>query len=150
MTSLKKKATTEGMTPEQRPTLRICENPCFLNQLAWVPVASRDKALKHLTFTTGGAANLDACPGNRISCKFVREHLEQEKELWVLRSSSEIRYLCLNRIALNLGLLKSWSPDCGVRAYKFHTGSMLNRDLQRTKAVKRAEPKSWQRLVHPK
>jgi len=65
----------------------LCENPSDLNQLAWVPVKLRDRALERLTFTIrriGGAANvLDACLEYLPDCKFDGvEHLGTRKEKW--------------------------------------------------------------------
>jgi hypothetical protein len=51
------KAASVAMTQEQRQGLttklaaHLCQNPNDLNQLAWVPVKLRDKALERLTFT---------------------------------------------------------------------------------------------------
>ncbi len=88
-----KKAAVEGMTSLQRSCLttmlaaHLCENPSDLNQLAWVPVKLRDRALERLTFTIrriGGAANvLDACLEYLPDCKFDGvEHLGTRKEKW--------------------------------------------------------------------
>ncbi len=88
-----KKAASVAMTQEQRQGLttklaaHLCQNPNDLNQLAWVPVKLRDKALERLTFTIrriGGAANvLDACLEYVSGCKFDgAEHLGTRRERW--------------------------------------------------------------------
>jgi len=88
-----KKAASVAMTQEQRSCLttmlatHLCDNPDDLNQLAWVPVKLRDKALERLTFTIrriGGAANvLDACLEYVSGCKFDgAEHLGTRRERW--------------------------------------------------------------------
>ena len=89
-----KQAASVAMTQEQRSCLttklvtHLCDNPDDLNQLAWVPVKLRDKALERLTFTIrqiGGAANvLDACLEYVSGCKFVSvKHLSDRYEQWI-------------------------------------------------------------------
>lgn len=88
-----KKAAASAMTREQRQGLttllatHLCDNPSDLNQLAWVPVKLRDRALERLSFTIrriGGAANvLDACWEHFPGCKLDRvDHLGTRKEKW--------------------------------------------------------------------
>ncbi len=85
------------LTTEQRRGLtsllaaHLCQQPEHLNQLAWVPVKLRDRALERLTFTLrriGGAANvLDACWESIIGCKFVSvEHIGTRNEKWVFQA----------------------------------------------------------------
>ncbi len=85
------------ITTEQRRGLtsllaaHLCQQPEHLNQLAWVPVKLRDRALERLTFTLrriGGAANvLDACWESISGCKFVSvEQIGTRNEKWVFQA----------------------------------------------------------------
>jgi len=89
-----KKAAMAGMTKEQRSCLttmlaaHLCDNPSDLNQLSWVPVKLRDRALERLRFTIrriGGDANaLDARLEYVSGCKFVSvNHLGLRYEQWI-------------------------------------------------------------------
>ncbi len=91
-----KKTAAEGMTKEQRSCLttmlatHLCDNPCDLDQLVWVPVKLRDRALERRSFTIrriGGAANvLDACWESISGCKFVAvEQIGTRNEKWVFQ-----------------------------------------------------------------
>ena len=97
-----KKAAAEMMTSEQRQGLttllaaHLCENPADLNQLKWVPIKLRDRALQRLTFTIlriGGLANpVDACLEKISGCKFISvEHLRTRGEAWIFQTSDGVR-----------------------------------------------------------
>jgi len=85
------------LTTEQRQGLtsllaaHLCQQPEHLNQLVWVPVKLRNRALEQLAFTIrriGGAANvLDACWESIIGCKFVSvEQIGTRNEKWVFQA----------------------------------------------------------------
>lgn len=97
-----KKAAAEMMTSEQRQGLttllaaHLCQNPAALNQLKWVPVKLRDRALQRLSFTIlriGGLANaVDACLEKISDCKFISvEHLGTRREAWFFQTSEGVR-----------------------------------------------------------
>ena len=84
------------MTPEERSCLtqmlaaHLCNEPSALNQLAWVPVKLRDKALKQLTFTIRRIAGIgvhDASLEYVSGYKFVSlEHLGTRNERWIFEA----------------------------------------------------------------
>ncbi len=94
--------TTNHMTKEQRQSLvpllatHLCQNPAALNDLTWVPMKLRARALELLTFTIeriGETANvLDTCLERISGCKFVSvENLGTRNLRWVFLTPSGSR-----------------------------------------------------------